>query len=102
MSNLPQVSATCSDYRASAPGGPDLTLDTKDRKDGKGIQCRTRILWGKKGVNELLFGDRTLELWKNCCVDKSKCTGKGLNGGHYLPEDSWEEILGEVESFFGK
>lgn len=100
ISNPSQVHATCSDYRSSAPNGPDLTLDKQDREKGNKIQCKAKILWGKRGVNEVLFGNGTLDLWKDCCLRKEDCVGKALNGGHYLPEDSWEEILVEMENFF--
>lgn len=89
--------AMCEDYRASAPvGAPDLELDRADRKAGRKVECPTRVLWGGKGVIELMYGGG-LELWKNCCEEVE---GRKLDCGHYVPEEAPSEVLEEVKAFF--
>lgn len=90
--------AMCEDYRASSPhNGIDLTLDRKDREEGNKVQCPVRVLWGKHGVIQLMYGGG-LELWKQCCVSVE---GEGLDCGHYIPEEAPGRVLEVVQEFFG-
>jgi haloacetate dehalogenase len=91
------VHATCEDYRCSAPGGFDLELDEADRKAGRKITMPLRALWGAKGVNEMMFGNGTLDLWKNV---SENATGRAHDCGHYMPEELPEEMEKEILDFF--
>ncbi|CBQ74007.1 conserved hypothetical protein [Sporisorium reilianum SRZ2] len=93
-----RITAMCEDYRASAPtGAPDLHLDRIDRQARTKIQCATRVLWGKHGVIHAMYGGG-LQLWHNCCVRKVE--GRGLECGHYVPEEAPDEVVQEVLAFF--
>lgn len=99
LSSPPRVHAMCEDYRCSAPGGVDFEQDEEDRKKGRKISQPVRALWGKRGVNQLLFGDRgPLDLWQNVCQEK--VTGKAIDCGHYMPEEEPDQIAQEILSFF--
>ncbi|UZJ53826.1 hypothetical protein CBS101457_003146 [Exobasidium rhododendri] len=97
LSSPEHVHATCEDYRCSAPGGVDLELDEADRKAGREVAMPLRALWGSKGLNQLMFGDATIELWKDVCKD---ATGKAYPCGHYLPEEIPTELEKEILDFF--
>lgn len=97
LSSPDRVHATCEDYRCSAPGGYDLELDAADRKADHKVQQPLRALWGAKGLNQVMFGDGALDLWKNVCIN---ATGKAYNCGHYMPEEVPTEIEREILDFF--
>jgi haloacetate dehalogenase len=97
LSSPEHVHATCEDYRCSAPGSIDLRLDEADRKASRKVKVPLRALWGKKGVNEALFGQGSLDLWKAVCEE---ATGKGYDCGHYMPEEIPDEIEREILDFF--
>ena len=93
-----RVHALTEDYRCSAPGGIDLEHDTEDRKAGRKAKQPFRVLWGKKGPNERLFGhDGMLALWQNVCEDVD---GRAVDCGHYIPEERPEEVEREALRFF--
>lgn len=96
LSNPSAVHAMCEDYRASAPQGPDLTLDKKDREEGKKVECPVRVLWGKKGVIQMMY-EGGLGLWKQQC---RQVEGEGVDCGHYIPEEAPESVVRVVEEFF--
>ncbi|MCO5549769.1 hypothetical protein L7F22_003242 [Adiantum nelumboides] len=99
LSSPPRVHAMCEDYRCSAPGGIDFEQDEEDRKKGKKITQPLRALWGKRGVNQALFGEKgPLDLWQN--VSHQKVTGKSIDCGHYMPEEAPKEIADEILTFF--
>lgn len=99
----------CEDYRASAPGGPDLRLDAADRgaaaaAGGGGgggpvrkIRAPVRILWGARGVIQKLYDD-PLALWAAVCEQSVR--GRAVDAGHYLPEEASEEVVEEIGAFF--
>ena len=92
------VHATCEDYRASGPGGIDLEHDLEDRKAGRKAKQPFKILWGKKGINERLFGhEGMLALWRNVCPDAD---GRAVDSGHYIPEERPEDVEQEALAFF--
>jgi haloacetate dehalogenase len=84
------IHATCEDYRASA--GIDLEHDRADR--GRKIRMPVMVLWGKRGVIQKMF--RPLRDWREVAVD---VTGRGLECGHFLPEEKPAEVLAEVRRF---
>jgi haloacetate dehalogenase len=75
------IHAMCEDYRASAPGGIDLTLDAADRKIGKKIKAPLRVLWGEKGV---IGSFHPIKEWQE--VSEKEVTGRSVPTGHYIPE----------------
>lgn len=97
MQSRANVVAMCEDYRASGPGGPDLTLDAQDRAADRKIQCPTTVLWGKHGVIQAMYSGG-LDLWQACC--QLPVRGEGLDTGHYVPEEAPERIVQEIKSFF--
>lgn len=97
LSDPDHIHATCEDYRASAPGGYDLGLDSADREAGRKVQVPLRALWGTKGLNQMMFGDKCTDLWKNVCKEAS---GKGYDCGHYMPEEMPQEMEAEILEFF--
>lgn len=99
LSSPPRVHAMCEDYRCSAPGGIDFEQDEDDRKRGKKLTQPFRALWGKRGLNQILFGDQgPIDLWQNVC--QQKVTGKGIDCGHYMPEESPKEVAEDILAFF--
>jgi len=97
LSSPEHVHATCEDYRCSAPGGFDLGLDEADRKANRKVQMPLRALWGGKGLNQAMFGDGSLDLWKKVCRE---ATGKAYDCGHYMPEELPKEMEKEILEFF--
>jgi haloacetate dehalogenase len=85
------IHATCEDYRAAAT--IDLEHDAADTD--KRITCPLLALWGDKGVVHRLF-DPVAD-WKQVATD---VRGKALPSGHYLPEETPEQTLAELEAFF--
>jgi haloacetate dehalogenase len=84
------IHATCEDYRAAA--GIDLEHDRQDR--GKKIRMPVMILWGKRGVIQKMF--KPLRDWREVASD---VRGKGLDCGHFLPEEKPAEVLAQVQRF---
>jgi hypothetical protein len=76
------VHAMCEDYRASAPGGIDLTLDKEDLIAGKKIKAPFMVLWGAKGVVEAVFDCK--KEWSVVC--EGTVYGRSVPTGHYIPE----------------
>ncbi|PWY98362.1 alpha/beta-hydrolase [Testicularia cyperi] len=97
LSHPANVSGIVECYRASSPGGVDLTLDQLDRDADTKIQCPLRVFWGKQGVIHALY-DGGLELWQNCAHQTVQ--GHALDTGHYIPEEAPEQVLVEINSFF--
>ena len=84
------IHATCEDYRASA--GIDLEHDRADR--GKKIRMPVMVLWGKRGVIQRYFNP--MRDWREVAKD---VRGKGLECGHFLPEEKPAEVLAEMRRF---
>ncbi len=88
-------------YRASAPGGVDLTQDADDRKAiaqgaREKIATPTRVIWGKHGLIEKAYGGG-LHYWRETVAHVE---GRSADCGHYVPEEAPQEILKEIDSFF--
>lgn len=82
----------CEDYRASAT--IDLEHDRADRAANRMLTMPTLTLWGADGIVGKCFDP--LAEWKKVATDVQ---GKALPGGHYLPEEVPEALLGEVIAF---
>lgn len=86
--------AVCEDYRAAA--GIDERHDIEDRERGRKIDCPVLVLWHEGKT----FGPGRvpLDIWKDWAGNVS---GRGLAGGHLLPERAAGEVLAELTAFLG-
>ena len=88
------IHAACEDYRASA--GIDLEHDRASRDGGEKIACNLHLLWGRRGIIELLF--QPLALWRAQCA--GEVTGQALESGHFIPEEQPGAMADTVLAFF--
>lgn len=95
FSNPAAIHASCQDFRAAA--GVDLETDEADDKAGTKIECPLHALWGAKGTIGALWD--VLATWREKCV--VPVTGKALDCGHFLQEESPQNVLAELFQFFG-
>ena len=95
FSNPETIRATCLDYRSVEL---DLVHDEKDR--GRKLSCPVLILWGKNTSKRPGWqtGSRLdfLSVWRERAAD---VRGRGLDCGHFLPEELPQETLVEILSF---
>lgn len=82
----------CEDYRTSAT--IDLEHDRADRAANRMLTMPTLALWGADGIVGKCFDP--LAEWNKVAANVQ---GKALPGGHYLPEEVPEALLGEVIAF---
>ncbi len=87
------ATAICEDYRASAT--TDLVHDRADRLAGNSIRAPLRVLWGSQGAVGRCFD--VLPLWQSVATDVS---GRSLDCGHYIAEESPQALLEEMVAFF--
>ncbi|KXG84876.1 alpha/beta fold hydrolase [Agrobacterium bohemicum] len=87
--------AMCQDYRAGAT--VDEADDLADRTSGRKIQIPVLVLWEK----DRLYGGgrKPLDIWADWA---SKIEGRGIGGGHLLPETAATEVLEELLPFLDK
>ncbi len=85
------IHASCEDYRASA--AIDLVHDEEDLE--RKLSCPLLVLWGEKGFVGKKYD--VLSTWREKADD---VRGRGLPGGHFLPEEAPEETLQELRGFF--
>ncbi len=87
--------AMCEDYRAVA--ATDETDDLADRMSDRKIQVPVLLFWEK---DRLYGGGREpLDIWADWA---SKVQGKGIGGGHLLPETAASEMLEDLLPFLEK
>ncbi len=84
----------CEDYRAAAT--IDLEHDRASRDAGAKIGCPLLVLWGSKGKIGGWY--EPLDLWSRYC--SAEVTGGPVSSGHYLPEETPDEVLAAFEAFF--
>lgn len=84
------IHATCEDYRAAA--SIDLAHDEADRD--RRIACPLLLLWGNRGVVGRNFD--VLDVWRERATSLE---GRGLDCGHYLPEEAPAETEAEIRRF---
>jgi haloacetate dehalogenase len=89
------IHASCEDYRAAANIG--LEMDRADEREGNKIACPLHALWGAKGTVGPLFD--LLAIWRAKC--SASVTGRALDCGHFLQEERPQELLTELQQFFG-
>ena len=90
FSNPETVNSTCEDYRASA--SIDLIHDKKDNEQK--ITCPLLVLWGNKGIIGTKYD--VIASWRDRAIN---VTGKGLNCGHFIPEEAPEETYRALKEF---
>lgn len=84
------IHATCEDYRA----GASVDLD-HDRADlGRKVAAPTLVLWGARGLVGREYD--VLGIWETRCDD---VRGRGLDCGHFLPEEAPDATLAELQAF---
>ncbi len=84
------IRATCDDYRAAA--SIDIAHDNAETRK---LAMPVRCLWGANGVIERCFDP--LALWR---LRAETVTGRSLPTGHYMAEESPDEIADELAGFF--
>lgn len=89
--NPEAIHAACEDYRA----GASIDLEHDEADLATKIACPLLALWGEKGLMDRLYD--ILETWRERASD---VRGRGLNCGHFLPEEAPEETLAELLAFF--
>ncbi|MBV9785235.1 MAG: alpha/beta hydrolase [Acidisphaera sp.] len=89
------VTGMCEDYRAAAT--IDLEHDRASRAAGRRVQCPLLALWGAKGKIGGWYD--ALAIWRAYC--DAEVTGGAVGSGHYIPEETPEEVLDWFERFFG-
>lgn len=85
------IRGSCEDYRAGA--SIDLVHDAADL-DRK-VTCPVFVLWGAAGKMPKLYD--VLETWRERAAD---VRGRGVQCGHFLPEELPEETANELLAFF--
>lgn len=83
----------CEDYRASA--SIDLEHDRADVRAGRRLMQPLRVLWGAQGAVGRCFD--VLALWRERATH---VTGRALPCGHYLAEESPQQVADEALNFF--
>ena len=87
------IRATCEDYRAGY--GIDCDIDAADRDAGKRIECPMLAMWGERGRPHKAQG--VIGTWQKWATN---LRGKGLDCGHFLPEEAPRETAAELLAFF--
>ena len=95
FSGADAIYASCEDFRAAA--GIDLEMDRADEAEGNKIQCPVHALWGARGTVGALWD--VLATWRAKC--NASVTGRALDCGHFLQEESPQDVLTELHQFFG-
>ncbi|MFM0476989.1 alpha/beta hydrolase [Paraburkholderia strydomiana] len=84
--------AMCEDYRAAA--SEDLEHDASDAAAGRKLACPVLVLWSES--EQKARSILPLDTWSRWAAN---VTGKGLPGGHLLPEDAPDEVLASLQEF---
>lgn len=89
------IRATCDDYRAGF--GIDCDIDAADRDAGRKIECPMLAMWGERGRPHKAQG--VMDTWRKWATD---LRGKGLDCGHFLPEEAPQETAAALLGFFNE
>lgn len=90
------IHAACEDYRAAA--SIDLDHDRESRDIGQLIACDMHVLWGSRGVIEMLY--KPLALWQAQCA--ATVTGSTVPAGHFIPEELPEVTASAITEFMAR
>lgn len=85
------IHASCEDYRAAAT--IDLVHDAED--SDRNIQCPLLVLWGTRGFIHRTYA--VMDIWNDYA---DNCFGKGIDCGHFLPEEAPDTVVAELLEFF--
>jgi haloacetate dehalogenase len=85
------IHASCEDYRAAA--SIDMQHDEEDID--KKINCPLLVLWGTKGFVHRSYD--VLNVWRDRA---EQVEGRGVDCGHFLPEEAPDEVAAELLRFF--
>jgi haloacetate dehalogenase len=85
------ISRMCADYRAAFH--IDRAHDAVDREAGRRIACPVLVHWGSDDLPE-----STIEVWRRWAAD---VRGGPLPGGHFVPEEAPERLVGSLRAFCG-
>jgi haloacetate dehalogenase len=88
------IRGMCEDYRAAA--SIDLEHDRASRAAGEKIRCPLHVLWGRKAKIEAWYD--ALSIWRDYCA--AEVSGGSVGSGHYLAEESPDEVIAQLEAFF--
>jgi haloacetate dehalogenase len=88
------IRASCEDYRAGLTC--DCRFDEADRTAGRKIAAPLLALWGARDRRDR--GTGILEVWQKWATD---VRGKGLECGHFIPEEAPDALVEELLAFFG-
>ncbi|MDJ0650124.1 MAG: alpha/beta hydrolase [Xenococcaceae cyanobacterium MO_188.B19] len=84
------IHGTCEDYRASA----DIDLVHDAENMDKKVTCPLLTLWGNKGIIGKKYD--VIASWKKRAIN---VVGKGLDCGHFLPEEAPEATYKNLQKF---
>jgi haloacetate dehalogenase len=84
--------AICEDYRAAT--SEDLEHDASDFSAARKLACSVLVLWSES--EQKRRATSPLDTWSRWATN---VTGRGLPGGHLLPEDAPNEVLSALDSF---
>jgi haloacetate dehalogenase len=90
FSDSKMIHGSCEDYRASAD--LDLVHDAKDLEQK--ITCPLLALWGNRGIIGQKYD--VIASWKKRAINVK---GKGLDCGHFLPEEAPEVTYRNLQEF---
>ncbi|MBK1662376.1 alpha/beta fold hydrolase [Paracraurococcus ruber] len=91
------VHAICEEYRAAAT--LDRMHDAADLAAGKRIAVPLLALWSNTGALATWYDDEggPSALWRSLADD---VRGRAMRGGHFFPEESPDETVAAMRSFF--
>ena len=89
------IAGMCEDYRAAAT--IDLEHDRISRSAGQTVKCPMLVLWGAKGKIGGWYDP--VALWKQYAAGPVE--GHPVESGHYLAEETPDEVLAAVAPFLG-
>ena len=91
FSNPETIRATCDEYRAGA--SIDLEHDRADR--GRKVGMPLLVLWGQRSGQG--SGYDVLGVWRD---HAENVTGRGINSGHFIPEEAPDDACRALRDFF--
>ncbi|KAJ3534568.1 hypothetical protein NM208_g3179 [Fusarium decemcellulare] len=92
-----RIHSTCEDYRAGA--FLDRVYDEEELESGRKIETPMLAVWGSSGLFAGATTAKTegpLDVWKRYASD---VRGKGLECGHFIPEEDPEGLVGTLLEF---